>query len=200
MVYEPPDRGFLLAAMICLFGSGPAINMLDQITVVKKWALGPLFVSGFGMIRQAHAHLRQLLEPVISVLGYELVGIEYLGQGRNNTLRIYIDKTEGVTLDDCEKVSRQVSGLLDVEDPIQERYTLEVSSPGADRPLFTREHFDSNKGRWVRLRLDKPLDGRRNFKGIIQGMNDEEVLLDVDGTRFSLPLKTIEKARLIPDI
>ena len=152
------------------------------------------------MIRQAHTHLRQLLEPVISVLGYELVGIENLGQGRNNTLRIYIDKTEGVTLEDCEKVSRQVSGLLDVEDPIRERYTLEVSSPGADRPLFTREHFASNKGRWVRLRLDKPLDGRRNFKGIIQGMDDEEVLLDVDGTRFSLPLKTIEKARLIPDI
>ena len=174
--------------------------MLDQITVVKKWALGPLFVSDFGMIRQAYAHLRQLLEPVISLLGYELVGVECHGQGGNITLRVYIDNAEGITLDDCAKVSRQISGLLDVEDPIRERYTLEVSSPGLDRPLFTKEHFDSHRGRWVQLRLVYPLDGRRNFKGIIQGMRDEELLLDVDGAQFSLPLKTIEKARLIPDI
>ena len=152
------------------------------------------------MIRQAYTHLRQLLEPVISLMGYELVGIEYLGQGRNGVLRVYIDKTDGVTLDDCEKVSRQVSGLLDVEDPIRERYTLEVSSPGLDRPLFTREHFARHTGEWVQVRLDKPLDGRRNFKGIIQGMQDEEVLLEVDGTQFVLPLKTIEKARLVPKI
>ena len=99
------------------------------------------------MIRQAYAHLRQLFEPVISLLGYELVGIEYHGQGGNTTLRVYIDAVEGVTLDDCAKVSRQLSGLLDVEDPIRERYTLEVSSPGLDRPLFTKDHFDSNKGR-----------------------------------------------------
>ena len=152
------------------------------------------------MIRQAYAHLRQLFEPVISTLGYELLGVEYHGQGGNTTLRVYIDTAEGVTLDDCAKVSRQLSGLLDVEDPIRERYTLEVSSPGLDRPLFTKDHFASNNGRWVRLRLARPLDGRRNFKGIIQGIQDEDVLLEVDGTRLSLPLKTIEKARLIPDI
>jgi len=152
------------------------------------------------MIRQAYTQLRHLLEPVISLLGYELVGVEYHGQGRNNVLRIYIDKTGGVTLDDCEKVSRQVSGLLDVEDPIRERYTLEVSSPGLDRPLFTKEHFVRHKGQWAQLRLDKPLDGRRNFKGIIQGMQDEEVLLDVDGAQLVLPLKSIEKARLVPKI
>lgn len=152
------------------------------------------------MIRQAYTHLQQLLEPVIALLGYELVGIEYHGQGQNGVLRIYIDKTEGVTLDDCEKVSRQVSGLLDVEDPIRERYTLEVSSPGLDRPLFTREHFDKHQGEWVQLRLGESLDGRRNFKGIIQGMQDDEVLLDVDGVQFVLPLKTIERARLIPRI
>lgn len=152
------------------------------------------------MIRQAHSHLRQLIEPVISLLGCELVGIEYLGQGGNNVLRVYIDKLEGVTLDDCEKVSRQISGLLDVEDPIRERYTLEVSSPGLDRPLFTRDDFDRHIGQCAQLRLEKPLDGRRNFKGIIQGMQDEEVVLEVDGIQLVLPLKTIEKARLVPKV
>ncbi len=152
------------------------------------------------MIRQSNLHLRQLFEPVVSMLGYELVGVEYLGKGRNAVLRIYIDKEDGITLDDCARVSRQVSGLLDVEDPIKEPYNLEVSSPGLDRPLFTKEHFDSHKGQWVQLRLDKPLEGRRNFKGIIQGMRDKEVLLQVDGTQIVLPLNTIEKARLIPKL
>lgn len=152
------------------------------------------------MIRQANTHLQQLIEPVIALLGCELVGIEYLGQGGNNILRVYIDKSEGVTLDECAKVSRQISGLLDVEDPISERYTLEVSSPGLDRPLFTKNDFDRYKGQWAQLRLNKPLEGRRNFKGIIRGMQDEEVLLEVDGTHFVLPLKTIEKARLLPKV
>jgi len=115
-------------------------------------------------------------------------------------LRVYIDKDGGVTLDDCQKVSRQVSGVLDVEDPIHDRYALEVSSPGLDRPLFTREHFARYTGHSVQIRLDKPLDGRRNFKGIIQGMQDEAVLLEVDGTQFVLPLQAIEKAKLVPDI
>ena len=152
------------------------------------------------MIQQAYAHLRHMLEPVIALLGYELVGIEYLVQGGNNVLRVYIDKDGGVTLDDCQKVSRQVSGVLDVEDPIHDRYALEVSSPGLDRPLFTREHFARYTGQCVQIRLDKPLDGRRNFKGIIQGMQDEAVLLEVDGTQFVLPLQAIEKAKLVPDI
>ena len=152
------------------------------------------------MIQQAYAHLRHMLEPVIALLGYELVGIEYLVQGGNNVLRVYIDKDGGVTLDDCQKVSRQVSGVLDVEDPIHDRYALEVSSPGLDRPLFTREHFARYTGHSVQIRLDKPLDGRRNFKGIIQGMQDEAVLLEVDGTQFVLPLQAIEKAKLVPDI
>ena len=152
------------------------------------------------MMRQAYAHLRHMLEPVIALLGYELVGIEYLVQGGNNVLRVYIDKDGGVTLDDCQKVSRQVSGVLDVEDPIHDRYALEVSSPGLDRPLFTREHFARYTGHSVQIRLDKPLDGRRNFKGIIQGMQDEAVLLEVDGTQFVLPLQAIEKAKLVPDI
>ncbi len=134
------------------------------------------------------------------MLGYELVGIEYFPTGHHYILRVYIDQEAGITLDDCETVSHQVSALLDVEDPIRGQYTLEVSSPGLDRPLFTPEHFSRFSGRRVKLRLASPLNGRRNFKGRLQGLDDGNVLLEVDGAQLSLPLEDIEKARLVPEI
>lgn len=151
------------------------------------------------MVRQADERLQRLLLPVVNMLGYELVGIEYFPSGHHYILRVYIDKASGITLDDCERVSHQVSALLDVEDPIQGRYTLEVSSPGLDRPLFTAEHFDRFSGRKVKLRLTVPVNGRRNFKGLLQGLADGKVLLEVDGERVELPFEDIERARLVPE-
>jgi ribosome maturation factor RimP len=144
--------------------------------------------------------LRGLIEPAVRMLGYDLVAIEQFSQGGGQTLRIYIDKEGGVTLDDCERVSHQVSGVLDVEDAIEGRYVLEVSSPGLDRPLSAAKDFERFSGRQVKLRTYAPVDGQRNFKGLLQGVVDGRVLIEVDGRRISLPLDGIEKARLIPEV
>ncbi len=151
------------------------------------------------MIRQAPLGLQKLIEPAVTVLGYELVGIEYLPQGRHSLLRIYIDAPDGVTVDDCQRVSHQVDGLLDVEDPISGQYSLEVSSPGADRLLFNVEHFIRFTGRRIKLRLDSLLEGRRNFTGVLQGVQDGNVLLEEDGKLVSLSMDKIEVARLVPE-
>ncbi|WP_062154691.1 ribosome maturation factor RimP [Beggiatoa leptomitoformis] len=144
--------------------------------------------------------LQSLLEPTVTALGYELVGIDRLSQGlRGILLRVYIDSPTGITLDDCERVSRQVSGVLDVEDPIKSHYTLEISSPGLDRPLFMLEQFSRFIGRQVNIRLNKPLGTRRNFAGLLQGVQDQHILLVVEGTEYSLPYEQIDKARLVPE-
>jgi len=143
--------------------------------------------------------LEALLEPAVSRLGYELVGVEYHG-GRRALLRVYIDREGGVSVEDCQRVSRQVSGLLDVEDPIPGPYTLEVSSPGLDRPLFREADFRRFAGRVVRIRTDVPLEGRRNFRGVLRGLRGGEVLVEVDGTELALPVERIEQARLVPEL
>lgn len=151
-------------------------------------------------MRQAPAHVQALLAPVIQALGYELVGIEYLSQGRGAVLRVYIDSPTGISADDCKRVSHQVSGVLDVEDPIAGSYDLEVSSPGLDRPLFTAEQFARFVGHKARIRLSVPLDGRRNFSGVLEGVEDNAVLVEEDGVQFCLSLSAIDKARLVPDV
>jgi ribosome maturation factor RimP len=128
------------------------------------------------------------------------VGIELLPQGKRSLLRIYIDKEAGVTIDDCSDVSHQVSGILEVEDPIREQYTLEVSSPGLDRPLFTLEQFERFSGSLVKLRLYLAFEGRRNFTGRIIGVDGDAVRIEVDGESYAFRLDDIEKARLIPEI
>lgn len=140
------------------------------------------------------------MTPVVSAMGYELVGVEYQLRGRQGLLRVYIDKPGGITLDDCERVSHQVSGLLDVEDPIAGHYTLEVSSPGLDRPLFKAEDFERFAGSTVRLRLDPPLMGRRNMTGLLGGLELEgdAVVIVEDGVRHTIPLRQIKQARLVP--
>ncbi len=105
--------------------------------------------------------LKAMLLPVVEGLGYMFWGLDYLSQGKHSTIRLYIDSEEGVKLEDCEKVSRQVSGVLDVEDPIQGEYVLEVSSPGIDRPLYTLEQFTRYVGEEVAVRLRVPFEGRR---------------------------------------
>ena len=134
------------------------------------------------------------------MLGYELVAIENFSYGSGQTLRVYIDRDGGVTIDDCERVSRQISGVLDVEDAIEGRYVLEVSSPGLDRPLSEPKDFERFTGRQVKLRTYVPVDGQRNFKGLLRGLQNGQVLIEVEGRQVALPFEGIEKARLVPDV
>lgn len=143
-----------------------------------------------------------LLEPVVIALGFELVGVEYFPQGQRSVLRVYIDAPSGVTIDDCGRVSHQVSGLLDVEEPIKGQFTLEVSSPGLERPLFRADHYAQFRGRRVRLRLNRPQDGRRKINGIIDHVEGNSIFVqDLDeGDIKSLELEDIDKANLVPEL
>ncbi len=133
-------------------------------------------------------------------MGYELLGVDFLPRGGGRALlRVYIDQAEGITLDDCAAVSHQLSGVFDVEDPVAGEYDLEVSSPGLDRPLFTREHYARFRGCRARIRLRTKQDGRRNFEGILGDIQDEVVCLEVEGHRIDLPLAVVESARLVPE-
>ncbi len=144
------------------------------------------------------AQLSELIRPTVEALGVELWGLEFLIQGKYSVLRVYIDRPEeGVTIDDCEKVSRQISGIFDVEDPIAGEYTLEVSSPGMDRPLFTLAQFARFIGSEAAVRLRAPLEGRRKYKGIIQSVSEDSLCLVVDGKQFQLPGNSIDKANLV---
>ncbi len=105
---------------------------------------------------------------------------------------------KGILIDDCEAVSRQVSGILDVEDPISGEYTLEVSSPGMDRPLFTLEQFAKHAGEQVKIRLRSPYEGRRNYQGILRGVEEQDVVVLVDDHEYLLPIDSIDKANIIP--
>ncbi|MCP4698924.1 MAG: ribosome maturation factor RimP [Gammaproteobacteria bacterium] len=142
--------------------------------------------------------LQQLLGPTVAAAGYELIGVERLPQGHGALLRVYIDSSAGISIDDCEQVSHQISGLLDVEDPIRGQYTLEVSSPGLDRPLFTPAHFEQFIGSIAAVRLRKPLGTRRRFTGVLRGLRENNVLIQENGTEYCLPYEQIDKARLVP--
>lgn len=144
------------------------------------------------------AALNALIEPVVTAMGFELWGIEYLAQGKHSRLVVYIDSPDGITVDHCADVSRQISAILDVEDPIPGQYQLEVSSPGMDRPLFTLEQFARYRGSTVALRLRVPFDGRRKFKGLLAGVEGDEVLLQLDGEEYCFPIDGIDQARVVP--
>lgn len=149
-----------------------------------------------GPMSPIEENLLQLLEPAVAGMGCELVGIVYRGNPRNALLRLYIDKPGGVDLDDCTRVSRHVSGVLDVEDPISTQYTLEVSSPGLDRPIFKSEDYNRFAGEKVRLRLQAPLDGRRRLAGVLRGLQGDEVVVEENGIEINVPLSQIDKANL----
>ena len=140
-----------------------------------------------------------LLEPVVTGMGYELVEIEYNPSTRHGILRLYIDHEDGIQLDDCTEVSHQVSALLDVEDLIQGHYNLEVSSPGLDRPLTSIKDYKRFTGEMVKIKTAMAIDGRRNFKGRLCGVEADEINIECDGQQFYLPLASIEKARLVPE-
>ncbi|WP_111415222.1 ribosome maturation factor RimP [Billgrantia lactosivorans] len=144
------------------------------------------------------AALYALIEPVVTAMGFELWGIDYRPQGKQSRLVIYIDHADGVSVDHCADVSRQVSAVLDVEDPIPGEYRLEVSSPGMDRPLFTLDQFARFAGHQVALKLRVPFDGRRKFQGLLAGIEEDEVLLQLDGEEYCFPIESIDQARVVP--
>ncbi len=144
--------------------------------------------------------LANLIEPTIEQLGYELSDLELKLGGRDGIVRVFIDKPDGVDLADCEIVSRQLSAILDVEDPLPGHYRLEVSSPGLDRKLTKPAHFQRFTGETVRVKLRFPVDGRRNFRGALRAADDEKIEVEVDGESHSLRIATIESARLVPSL
>lgn len=144
--------------------------------------------------------LLTLLDPSIEHMGYELADLELKIGGKDGLVRVFIDGPEGIGLQDCEKVSRQVSALLDVEDPLSGHYTLEVSSPGLDRKLTKPAHFQRFMGEDVRVKLRFSLEGRRNFRGALRAADDDQIEVEVDGQSHCLPIATIESARLVPTV
>ena len=154
------------------------------------------------MTDKAH-EIAALLAPTVGSLGLELLGVEYLPAPGGAVLRLYIDTPEGderaVGIEDCEATSREVSAQLDVEDPITGNYTLEVSSPGVDRPLFTVAQFERYAGQVAKVTMKLPMDGRRRLQGTILRTEGDMVVLGVDGTETTVAVDNIEKARLVPD-
>ena len=142
--------------------------------------------------------LLSLLEPPVGALGYELVDVEFASAGSGGLLRLYIDAPAGITVDDCERVSHRVSEILDVADPIPGAYTLEVSSPGLDRILRTREHFERFRGSRIRVQLSLPIEGRRRYTGTLTGVTEDAVEMEVDGEPVQLELARIQRARVVP--
>ena|SRR5450631_218497 len=148
--------------------------------------------------------LMRLLEPPIEALDYELVDIEFAREGRGGVLRIFIDRRAdarqgNITVDDCARVSHAVSQVLEIEDPIKGHYTLEVSSPGFDRILRKRAHFERFIGERIFAEMKLPINGRRRFVGVLKSIADDSIVVEVDGQTHGLPLERIQKARLRPE-
>ena len=144
------------------------------------------------------AQLNKMFGPVVEGLGYEFVGLEYKSGSSPAILRIFIDHENGITVDDCAATSRQVSAVLDVEDPISGEYTLEVSSPGLDRPLFTAEHYQQFLGTRIKCKLRMPFNGRRNFTGKLLEADENNIVLSIDNESVELFIDDIEKANIVP--
>ncbi len=144
--------------------------------------------------------ISDMLRATVEALGFELWGIEYLSQGRHSVVRVYIDAENGITVEDCARVSEQVSGVLDVEDPITGEFTLEVSSPGMDRLLFRLDQYPAYVGEVLELRLRTPFEGRRKFKGVLAGIEGEDVVIRVDDHEYLLPHSAVDKARIEPRV
>lgn len=183
---DRPSRrgGFGFRGAYCPMNDGPSAHFFFR-KLVGLW------------MKVNHA-IHDLIEPVVEGMGFELVGVEF--DGHQRVLRLYIDHPDGIGLEACSRVSYQVSGVLDVEDPIPGRYQLEVSSPGMDRPLFKRAHFERFEGAVIRVQVVRPIEGRRRYKGTLSAIEGEEIVLtDEEGKVFRIPFSQIDRARLVPD-
>ena len=143
------------------------------------------------------AKVWDIAEPLCLAEGLELVHVEYAPEAGGRTLRLYIDKPGGVSLDDCVNVSRQLNDLLDIELDMEQSYRLEVSSPGLERPLGKVRDFEKYKGRRVRIKTRQPIEGRKTFTGILAGFSGENVELTINSERFLIPYQGIARARLV---
>ena len=143
--------------------------------------------------------IEAILAPTVEANGCAIWGLEWLSSGRHSKLCLYIDRAEGVSVDDCERISREVGDVLDVEDALTQRYTLEVSSPGMDRILFTPDHYADSVGQRVDVRLNFPFEGRKRIVGLLAGVEDGEAVVQVDDNEFLLPLENIQRARVVPE-
>ncbi|MCX7097537.1 MAG: ribosome maturation factor RimP [Methylococcales bacterium] len=150
-------------------------------------------------MKQAPEHLVNLIEPIVEGLGYECVGIDYNPHPKHGCLRIYIDSENGILVEDCTKVSHQISGVLDVEDPIPGYYQLEISSPGADRPFFKVSQFERFIGGQVTCSLFKAINGRKKITGHIVKVEGEVVTLQEGEQFYEVPFSAMSKARLVPE-
>jgi ribosome maturation factor RimP len=159
--------------------------------------LSPFFICGTNVVANKLEALQSFIAPAVEALGYEFWGCEYHPQGRFSLLRVYIDSPGGITVDDCAKASAQISAVLDVEDPIQSEYDLEVSSPGLERPLFTVAQANKfiTEPIFVRLRIAQ--QGRRNFTGILQAVAGNKIIVNVDNNQFEFDFVDIDKMHLI---
>lgn len=135
--------------------------------------------------------------PVVEDIGFELIDVEYLTMNGRWVLRLYVDKEGGVTIDDCVSVSRELGDLLDVKDVISHEYVLEVSSPGLNRPLKREKDFIKFTGKKIKCRMTDPVDGQKNFSGLLKGIKEGRILLKIESGMVELPLDGIEKANLV---
>ncbi len=151
---------------------------------------------------RAPVGLTELLQPAVEALGFELIGIEYHPQGKHSVLRVYIDNPEGINADDCGSVSHQVSGILDVEEPLKGAYTLEVSSPGLDRPLFSLKHYKQFVGHNIKLKLRQTVEKQKKFKGEITHIDGERIFIFCEDIKSEIgfELDEVDKANLVPDL
>ncbi len=138
------------------------------------------------------------MQPVVDELQLQLWGVELISHGRAKILRVFVDNTAGINVSDCAAVSRQLSSLFDVEDPVSGEYQLEVSSPGLDRPLFNEDQYTQFIGHEIKITLRIPFEGRRKYKGLLQAVVDGEVNIVLDKHEYILPIESIEKANIVP--
>lgn len=138
-----------------------------------------------------------MLRPAVEETGKELLGVEYISAGNHSILRLFIDHEDGIDVDDCAEVSHQVGAILDVEDPISSEYSLEVSSPGLDRPLFDKAHFEAVVDETVEVKISMPLNGRRKFKGKLVAVENDSLIVMVDNEEYELVISNIDKAHLV---
>ena len=180
-------------------GLGPIFRFCSLAMLVRSEAQASKSSRVEKQVKNAAEQIAELIAPTVEALGLELWGIELQQQGKYSLLRVYIENEEGVSIEDCERVSRQVSAVLDVEDPISGEYTLEVSSPGMDRPLFTAAQFGLYVGEKVNVRLRSALQGRRKFKGVIKNVVDDRIGLAIeseDGEEIEISFANIDKANI----
>ncbi len=186
----PPEGGAILKV------APPAGWRLSFAWLIFEMGVKPIFLVN--EVNRTEQQIQELLGVAAAAFGCVIWGVEYLSAGKRARLCIYIDKPGGVSIEDCERVSQEAGDVLDLEGLIERGYDLEVSSPGLDRILFNTEQYAGSVGETLDVRLNFPLDGRKRFVGRLAGVLDAQVLLDVDGADYALPIANVQRARVVP--